>query len=52
MSDYVNTVLEDLHKRYPWEKEFLQAADEVLKSLAVVVERDPKYKRQRSWRES
>ena len=45
MSDYVNTVLEDLHKRYPWEKEFLQAADEVLKSLAVVVERDPKYKK-------
>ena len=45
MSDYVNAVLDDLHKRYPWEKEFLQAADEVLKSLSVVVDRDPKYKK-------
>jgi glutamate dehydrogenase (NADP+) len=45
MGSYVNEVLENLTKRYPWEKEFLQAAREVLGSLDMVVERDPKYRR-------
>ncbi len=43
MSQYANQVLEDLQRRYPWEKEFLQAAFEVLQSLSLVVEREPKY---------
>ncbi len=44
MSVYINQVLEDIHRRFPWEKEFLQATEEVLQSLDVVIEREPKYK--------
>jgi len=47
MSKYVQEVLANLGKKYPWEKEFLQAAQEVLESLALVVERDDKYKKNR-----
>jgi glutamate dehydrogenase (NADP+) len=41
---YVSSVVESLQARYPWEKEFLQAATEVLESLEEFVERNPKYK--------
>jgi glutamate dehydrogenase (NADP+) len=34
-----------MSKRYPWEKEFLQAVREVLGSLDIAVERDPKYRK-------
>lgn len=44
MNEYVAGVLENLKKKYYWEKEFLQAAEEVLESLSPVVEREPKYK--------
>ncbi len=47
MSTYVNAVIDDLTKRYPWEKEFIQAATEVLESLAPVVEKVPVYKESR-----
>ena len=43
MNEYVAGVLENLKKKYYWEKEFLQAAAEVLESLTPVVEREPKY---------
>ncbi|HOG76054.1 MAG TPA: Glu/Leu/Phe/Val dehydrogenase dimerization domain-containing protein, partial [Candidatus Marinimicrobia bacterium] len=42
---YVSSVIESLQKRYPWEKEFLQAATEVLESLDEFVEINPKYKK-------
>ncbi len=45
MSQYVNEVLEGLKKKYPWETLFLQAATEILNSLAPVVEADPKYRK-------
>jgi len=45
MGNYVNEVIEQVSKRYPWEKEFLQAVREVLGSLDMVVERDPKYRK-------
>jgi glutamate dehydrogenase (NADP+) len=45
MGGYVNEVIESITKRYPWEKEFLQAVREVLGSLDIVVERDPKYRK-------
>jgi glutamate dehydrogenase (NADP+) len=45
MGNYVNDVIEQVGKRYPWEKEFLQAVREVLGSLDMVVERDPKYRK-------
>jgi len=44
MNSYISTVLNDLKARYPWEKEFLQAAEEVLESLTPIIEREPKYK--------
>lgn len=43
MNKYVASVLEDLKARYPWETEFLQAAEEVLESLSPVMDQEPKY---------
>ena len=43
MNSYVARVLEDLNKKQPWEKEFLQAAEEVLSSLSLILEKDKKY---------
>lgn len=45
MNAYTKEVLEALHARYPHEKEFLQAADEVLESLDAVVEKHPEYRK-------
>jgi glutamate dehydrogenase (NADP+) len=45
MSQYVTEVLEGLKKKYPWETLFIQAATEILNSLAPVVEADPKYRK-------
>jgi glutamate dehydrogenase (NADP+) len=42
---YAERVLSDLKSRYPWEKEFLQAATEILESLALVVDKDPKFEK-------
>lgn len=44
MNSYVSSVMNDLKTRYPWEKEFLQAAEEVLDSLTPIIDREPKYK--------
>lgn len=44
---YVREVLDSLYARYPWEKEFLQAATEVLESLEEFVEREPRYRKAR-----
>ena len=41
--DDVNSILESVRKRDPYQNEFLQALDEVISSLKVVFERDPKY---------
>ncbi len=43
MNSYVAKVLEDLQKKQPWEKEFLQAVEEVLSSLSLILEKDKKY---------
>lgn len=43
MNSYVERVLNQLNETYPWEKEFLQAAAEVLESLSLVMDREPKY---------
>jgi glutamate dehydrogenase (NADP+) len=45
MSQYVNEVLEGLKKKAPWETLFIQAATEILNSLALVVEKEPKYRK-------
>ena len=45
MSQYVDEVLEGLKKRAPWETLFIQAATEILHSLAPVLDQEPKYKK-------
>ncbi len=45
MNTYAQKVLDDLSKRYSWEKEFLQAATEVLESISLVLDREPKYEK-------
>ena len=47
MNAYIAEVLENLKAKNPWEKEFIQAAEEVLESIAPLIEKDPKYKAQR-----
>jgi len=42
---YTDEVLEKLKQKYYWEKEFLQAAEEVLNSLSVLMERMPRYRK-------
>jgi glutamate dehydrogenase (NADP+) len=45
MNTYAETVLENLKKKYYWESEFLQAAEEVLHSLSPLLADQPKYER-------
>ncbi len=47
MNAYVARVLEELTKSGPWEKEFLQAAREVLESLGLVMDQDSHYEKYR-----
>lgn len=47
MSEYVDQVINDVHAKQPWETEFIQAVVEVLESLKLVVEREPKYRNAR-----
>jgi glutamate dehydrogenase (NADP+) len=45
MNSYAKKVLDGLKARYPWESEFLQAAQEVLETLGPILERNPKYEK-------
>ena len=47
MNSYVRRVLNNLEANQPWEKEFIQAAREVLVSLGNLMERQPKYEKHR-----
>ena len=47
MNAYVAEVLAGIKAKNPWETEFIQAAEEVLESIAPLIEKDPKYKAQR-----
>jgi len=47
MGSYVAEIIESVHKRCPWETEFYQAVREVLSSLEIVVDRDPRYRQAR-----
>jgi len=47
MNAYIREVLDGLKGRTPWESEFIQAAEEVLESIAPLIEKEPKYKAQR-----
>ena len=43
MSNYIESVLEVTKKKNAWEKEFIQAASEVLETLKPVIERHSEY---------
>ncbi len=45
MSDYTKSIMESLKSRYAHEKEFIQATEEVLDSLKVVIDKHPEYKK-------
>ena len=44
LHEYAAKVLEDLKSRIPWEKEFLQAVEEVFTSISPVLQRHPEYR--------
>ena len=43
MNSYAEQVLNSLNNRYPWEKEFLQSAKEVIETLGKLLDRDARY---------
>ena len=45
MSSYTNRVLQELKNKYPYQPEFLQAAEELLNTLSPVVEKDSRYEK-------
>jgi len=45
MNVYAQRVLETLNSRYPWEKEFLQSAKEVIETLSKLLDREAKYEK-------
>jgi len=47
MNGYVADVYNNLKNKYPWEHEFLQAAGEVLETLELLMDQEPKYKKYR-----
>jgi len=47
MNAYISDVLNGLKARNPWETEFIQATEEVLESIAPLIEKDPRYKAQK-----
>jgi glutamate dehydrogenase (NADP+) len=47
MDTYITEDLEGLKARNPWETEFIQAAEEVLESIAPLIKKNPEYKKQR-----
>jgi glutamate dehydrogenase (NADP+) len=46
MNNYASRVLDDLKSRYPYQPEFLQAATEMLGSLAPALDKHPEFERQ------
>ena len=45
MNTYAQNVLDQLKKRFPTQKEFLQAATEIIESLSLVFDRHPEYEK-------
>ncbi len=45
MNKYAESVLDTLKKKYPEQKEFLQAATEILDSLSLVFDKHPEYEK-------
>jgi glutamate dehydrogenase (NADP+) len=41
---YIDAVRESVRAKYPWEKEFIQAVDEVFQSLTPLIAKEPVYR--------
>jgi glutamate dehydrogenase (NADP+) len=46
-NSYVDSVRESVQWKYSWEKEFIQAVDEVFLSLGPIIERDPVFRNEK-----
>jgi len=46
LNPYCTEVIQNLKAKYPWEKEFIQAVNEVFLSIGMVVEKDALYQHQ------
>jgi len=47
MNTYIAEVINGIKSKNPWETEFIQAAEEVLESIAPLIGKEPKYQAQR-----
>ncbi len=47
MNKYAAEVLSQVKKKYFWEKEFLQAVEEVFNSISPLLDRSPRYKKEK-----
>ena len=47
MNSYCSEVLKTIESKYPWEKEFLQAVNEVFLSLGALIEMEPVYREEK-----
>ncbi len=47
MNPYVAEVLDQVTKKYPWEKEFIQSVTEVFNTISPLIDREPMYRKYR-----
>ncbi len=45
MNPYVTEVLDQVTKKYPWEKEFIQSVTEVFNTISPLIDKEPMYKK-------
>ena len=43
MNAYVQKVVDDVKREYPWQKEYIQAVEEVLDSISIILDKHPEY---------
>jgi len=46
-SSYAHEISQMIKRKYPWEREYLQAVDELLSSLSLLFDREPLYQHER-----
>ena len=45
MNAYVQKVVDDVKREYPWQKEYIQAVEEVLDSISIIFDKHPEYEK-------
>jgi glutamate dehydrogenase (NADP+) len=46
-SSYVQEISQMIKRKYPWEREYIQAVDELLSSLSLLFDQEPLYQHER-----